>query len=59
MIATSLLAASDIRAQQPPAQNPLDAVPDKMPFDVPFGAPISTERAQAAVAKAGAATVNK
>lgn len=58
MIATSLLAASDIRAQ-PPAQNPLDAVPDKMPFDVPFGAPISTERAQAAVAKAGAATVNK
>jgi glc operon protein GlcG len=29
--------------------NPLDAVPDKIPFDVPYGAPISLERAQAAI----------
>ncbi|HLY57789.1 MAG TPA: heme-binding protein [Stellaceae bacterium] len=40
---------------QPPA-NPLDAVPDKMPFDVPYGAPIALQRAQeltqAAVAEA-------
>lgn len=29
--------------------NPLDGVPDKIPFDVPYGAPISLERAQAAI----------
>ena len=32
---------------QPP--NPLDVVPDEMPFDVPYGPPISLERAQAAI----------
>ncbi len=37
-------------AQPPPPANPLDAVPDKMPFDVPYGAPISLERAAAAIA---------
>jgi uncharacterized protein GlcG (DUF336 family) len=37
------------QAQQP---NPLDAVPEKMPFDVPYGTPISLERAQAAIAAA-------
>jgi glc operon protein GlcG len=40
------------RAQQPPAANPLDAVPDKMPFDTPYGAPISLARAEAAIAAA-------
>jgi glc operon protein GlcG len=29
--------------------NPLDAVPDEIPFDVPYGRPISLERAQAAI----------
>src|SRR5437870_3229298 len=29
--------------------NPLDNVPDKMPFDVPYGAPIPLDRAQAAI----------
>jgi uncharacterized protein GlcG (DUF336 family) len=29
--------------------NPLDVVPDEMPFDVPYGPPISLTRAQAAV----------
>ena len=29
--------------------NPLDVVPDEMPFDVPYGPPISLARAQAAV----------
>jgi glc operon protein GlcG len=38
------------QAQTPPATNPLDAVPETMPFDVPYGAPISLERAQAAIA---------
>jgi uncharacterized protein GlcG (DUF336 family) len=45
-------------AQQPPAPaaNPLDAIPDKMPFNTPYGPPISAQRAetliQAAVADA-------
>jgi len=46
-LATFALGAA---AQQPPAgQNPRDAVPDKMPFDVPYGAPVSLDRAQAAI----------
>ena len=46
---TLLCAAGAVRAAdtaQPPA-NPLDAIPDKMPFDVPYGAPIALQRAQA------------
>jgi len=46
LIGAALLAADASRAQTA-APNPLDAVPDKMPFDVPYGAPISLERAQA------------
>ena len=34
------------------AANPLDAIPDKLPFDTPYGEPISLARAQAAVAAA-------
>jgi len=41
---------------RPTAQNPLDVVPAEMPFDVPYGLPISLDRAraviQAAVAEA-------
>ena len=33
-------------------QNPLDVIPDKMPFNVPYGAPISLARAQGAIAAA-------
>jgi glc operon protein GlcG len=38
-------------AQQPGTapSNPLDAVPDKMPFSNPYGPPISAQRAQAAI----------
>ncbi len=32
--------------------NPLDVIPDKMPFNIPYGAPISLARAQAAIAAA-------
>jgi glc operon protein GlcG len=39
-------------AQPPAAANPLDAIPENMPFDVPYGAPISLERAQSAIAAA-------
>jgi uncharacterized protein GlcG (DUF336 family) len=34
---------------QQPAPNPLDVVPEKPPFTVPYGAPISLARAQAAI----------
>jgi uncharacterized protein GlcG (DUF336 family) len=33
----------------PPAANPLDDIPDKMPFNTPYGPPITLKRAQAAV----------
>jgi glc operon protein GlcG len=36
-------------AQQTTEANPLDFVPDKIPFDTPYGAAISLERAQAAI----------
>jgi len=45
----SAAAASPIRKQEPIAPNPLDIVPEKIPFDVPYGPPISLERAQAAI----------
>jgi glc operon protein GlcG len=42
--------------EQSTSSNPLDIVPDEMPFDVPYGLPISLDRAQgiiyAAVAEA-------
>jgi glc operon protein GlcG len=34
--------------------NPLDVIPDKMPFSTPYGAPISLARAQAAISAATA-----
>ena len=39
-------------AQQATSANPLDAIPEKMPFDVPYGAPIALEHALAAIAAA-------
>jgi uncharacterized protein GlcG (DUF336 family) len=49
--AGALLVAGASFAQQP-ATNPLDNVPDKMPFDIPYGPTISLENAQAAIAAA-------
>lgn len=44
------------RAPQPAEPNPLDFVPEKIPFDTPYGTPISLDRAleviRAAVAEA-------
>ncbi len=42
-------AASVSRALQPTDTNPLDFVPDKIPFDTPYGPPISLDRAQAVI----------
>ena len=45
-------------AAQQQQQSPLDVVPDKMPNDIPYGTPISLDRAQAAIA-AAVAEANK
>jgi glc operon protein GlcG len=58
LVGAALLAAGASRAQTAAAPNPLDAVPDKMPFDVPYGAPILLERAQAVLAAAVAEAKN-
>jgi uncharacterized protein GlcG (DUF336 family) len=42
-------AAGASRALQPTETNPLDFVPDKIPFDTPYGPPISPDRAQAII----------
>jgi glc operon protein GlcG len=56
IVAAGLVASGTAaHAQQTPAAatpNPLDAVPEKMPFDVPYGAPISLARALQAIAAA-------
>jgi glc operon protein GlcG len=52
LAATCLCASLSGHAQTPPANNPLDAVPEGMPFDIPYGPPISLERAQAAIGAA-------
>jgi uncharacterized protein GlcG (DUF336 family) len=50
MLCAALLGVSPVRAQQSAPPNPLDTVPEKMPFDIPYGTPISLERAEAAIA---------
>ena len=51
ILGAGLLMTGGVTAQQTttPAANPLDVVPDKMPFDTPYGAPISLQSAQAAI----------
>ena len=51
-ILTACLGFSGAAAAQ--QANPLDVIPDKMPFNIPYGAPISLARAQAAIAAATA-----
>jgi len=45
----SLLSVGLVHAEDKQQSNPLDAVPDKMPFDIPYGAPIVLDRASAAI----------
>ena len=54
LLGVALLGALGPSAQQPaaPASNPLDAVPEKMPFDIPYGAPITLARANALISAA-------
>jgi len=50
ILCATVLGVSPVRAQQSAQPNPLDTIPEKMPFDIPYGAPISLERAEAAIA---------
>ena len=54
VLVASLMAAAGVHAQQPatpatPGQNPLDVVPEKMPFNTPYDAPISLQKAEDAI----------
>jgi glc operon protein GlcG len=62
-LAAGMLAAGMAYAQQAPAPAPtappdLNAIPDKMPFNIPFGTPINLDKAQALI-QAGTAEANK
>jgi glc operon protein GlcG len=50
LLAAGFLAIAEARAQQPaPGQSPLDVIPEKMPFNTPYGTPISLKKAEEAV----------
>jgi uncharacterized protein GlcG (DUF336 family) len=48
LVAGSVLIGGNVRAQQSAPPN-LDAIPEKMPFSTPYGAPIGAERAQSLI----------
>src|SRR5579859_5297617 len=59
LLAATLFHGQSVRADEPaPSPYALDAIPEKMPFSTPYGAPISLQRAQA-VAQAAAAEAAK
>lgn len=45
----ALAGAASAQQAAAPAANPLDVIPDKMPFATPYGAPIALARAQSAI----------
>jgi len=40
---------AELAIEAPLTSNPLDVIPNEIPFDVPYGPPISLERAQAVI----------
>jgi len=40
---------AEVAIEIPPTSNPLDVIPNEMPFDVPYGRPISLAQAQAVI----------
>jgi len=48
-----------IAVEAPLTANPLDAIPGEMPFDVPYGSPISLAQAQAVIQAAVAEAKNR
>jgi uncharacterized protein GlcG (DUF336 family) len=58
MLAAGAATAQQAAAPAPAAPPDLNAIPDKMPFNLPFGTPITADRAQAVV-QAAVAEANK
>jgi glc operon protein GlcG len=58
LVSAALLAGTDLKAQAPPPAN-LDAIPEKMPFSNPYGAPISAQRAQSLIQAASAEALRR
>lgn len=52
--ATLIAGLAHAQAPAAPAANPLDAVPDQMPFNIPYGPPITLAEAHKAIAAAEA-----
>jgi glc operon protein GlcG len=44
--------STGIALEELPTSNPLDVIPEEMPFDVPYGLPISLDRAEAVIGAA-------
>ena len=40
---------AELGREATPASSPLDVIPNEMPFDVPYGRPISLEQARAVI----------
>ena len=53
LVAAAALVSTELSAQQPTPPN-LDAIPEKMPFSNPYGAPIAAQRAQSLIQAASA-----
>jgi glc operon protein GlcG len=58
-VAAALLTSSTLLQAQQPALSGLDAIPDKMPFSEPYGAPISAQHAQSLIQAAIAEATKK
>ena len=54
LVAAVAVAHEETATAPAPSANPLDVIPDSMPFNTPYGAPISLQRAQAAIQAAKA-----
>jgi len=51
-ICPALLVSANCFAEDSKPTNPLDTIPEKMNFDIPYGAPITLERAVSAISAA-------
>jgi glc operon protein GlcG len=58
LVGAAVLAVTELHAQQPAPPN-LDAVPEKMPFSNPYGAPIGAQRANSLIQAAAAEATKK
>ena len=58
LFGAAVLIRTELRAQQPAPPN-LDAIPEKMPFSNPYGAPIGAQRAESLIEAAAAEATKK